>query len=426
MAGSVGIPVAGLLSPAITPRMKIRPFAAIRPTAELADAVASPPYDVIDSDEARALAAGNEKSFLHVIKPEIDLPEGTDLYSDAIYAKAAENFQAFQDKGFMQREEAPCFYLYRQTLGDHVQNGLVVTCHTDDYENDLIKKHEKTLPKKEDDRTRHVATLKANAGPVFLTYRDVDAIKVLLTDVAAGTPDFDFTSADGVQHTGWVIKDTAALQAELDQVPVSYVADGHHRSASASRVSKEMGEANPNHTGEEDYNYFLCVLFPAEELNVIAYNRMVTELNGLSPEAFLAAVGEHFTVSETTDTQPAARGEICMYLEEKWYSLKWDEDASLDPVARLDVSILQYSLLQPVLGVEDIRTDARMIFKGGFDVVDVMTATVNSGKAAVAFSLYPVSVHQVMDVADVDQIMPPKSTWFEPKLRSGLFVHTLD
>ena len=406
--------------------MKIRPFAALRPSADLAAEVASVPYDVIDSDQARALAEGNEKSFLHVIKPEIDLPQGTDLYADEIYAKAKENFESFQEQGFLQRDEVPCYYLYRQILGDHTQHGLVVTCHTEDYENDLIKKHEKTLPKKEDDRTRHVATLMANAGPVFLTYRDVDAINALVQDVASLAPDFDFTAPDGVQHTGWVIRDTAALQAELDQLPLTYVADGHHRSASAARVSKELGDNNPNHTGEENYNYFLTVLFPAEELKVIAYNRMVTELNGLTVDEFLAAAGERFAIEETTDTAPVERGSICMYVAGKWYRLSWEEDPALDPVARLDVSILQHRLLEPILGVADIRTDPRMIFKGGFDVVEVMTETVDNGKAAVAFSLYPVSVHQVMDVADAGEIMPPKSTWFEPKLRSGLFVNTLD
>ncbi|MFT5125540.1 MAG: hypothetical protein ACI97B_004189 [Verrucomicrobiales bacterium] len=406
--------------------MKIKPFAALRPPKELADLVASVPYDVVDTDQARVLAGGNDKSFLHVVKPEIDLPEGTDLYADVVYEKAAANFKSFQDEGLLVRDAKPCIYVYRQELKDHSQTGLVVACHRDDYENEVIKKHEKTLKKKEDDRTRHVKTLRANAGPVFLMYRGVEAVNAMVADAQTGTPDYDFIAEDNVRHTAWVIEDTDALVAAFDQIPFSYVADGHHRSASASRVGMEMAAANPNHTGDENYNWFLTVLFPAEDLQVLAYNRLVTNLNDLSAAEVLARVGEAFTVEETSEPLPDRREKFCMYLDGKWYALTWETDASLDPVARLDVSVLQNRLLQPILGVDDVRTDPRMIFKGGFGVTDVMKNLVDAGTAAVAFSLYPVGVDQVMDVADAGEIMPPKSTWFEPKLRSGLFVHTLD
>lgn len=406
--------------------MKIKPFAALRPPKALADQVASVPYDVVDSAQARVLAGGNEKSFLHVIKPEIDLPEGTDLYADGIYEKAAENFQAFQDAGWLVREDRPCLYVYQQAFEGHSQSGLVVACHTDDYENEIIKKHERTLKKKEDDRTRHMKTLRANPGPVFLTYRGVDAVNAIMADVQSGEPEYDFIASDGVRHTAWIVEDAAPLVEAFDAIPFAYVADGHHRSASASRVGKELAAANPGHSGDENYNWFLTVLFPAEQLQVLAYNRLVTNLNGLGAEEVLARVGQSFTLCETGDPLPESRGKLCMYLAGKWYALTWESDPSLDPVARLDVSVLQQRLLQPILGVDDIRTDPRMIFKGGFGVTDRMQELVDTGAAAIAFSLYPVAVEQVMDVADAGDVMPPKSTWFEPKLRSGLFVHTLD
>lgn len=406
--------------------MKIKPFAALRPPKALAEQVASVPYDVVDSAQAGALARGNEKSFLHVIKPEIDLPEGTDLYADGIYEKAAENFQAFQASGWLVREDRPCLYVYRQAFKEHSQSGLVVACHTGDYENEIIRKHERTFKKKEDDRTRHMKTLGANPGPVSLTYRGVDAVNAMVADVQSGEPEYDFTAPDGVRHTVWIVEDPEPLVEAFDAIPCAYVADGHHRSASASRVGKELAAENPGHSGEENYNWFLTVLFPAEELQVLAYNRLVTNLNGLGAEEVLARVGESFTLCETGDPLPESRGKICMYLAGKWYVLTWEPDPSLDPLARLDVSILQHRLLQPILGVDDIRTDPRMIFKGGFGVTDLMQELVDTGAAAIAFSLYPVAVEQVMDVADSGDIMPPKSTWFEPKLRSGLFVHTLD
>ncbi len=407
--------------------MKFRPFPALRPPANLASKVASVPYDVVDSSEARDLAAGNPRSFLHVIKPEIDLPEGTDLYSDAIYNKAAENFQLFQTNGWLRREAKPAFFLYRQEIDGHSQAGWVGVCHTEDYEQDLIKKHERTLQKKEDDRTRHVATLAANAGPVFLMARAPQAWKELSEELQAAPPEVDFTGEDGVRHTVWPVPDASAVIAFMDTVPCSYVADGHHRSASAARCSKEFGGENPDHTGNENYNWFLTVMFAADDLMVLPYNRLVSGLNGLEADGVMAGLTQQgFTAQLVDSGESTERGDIRMYLAGSWYRLSRPVDPEADPVQALDVSVLQTYLLDPVLGIADPRTDSRISFKGGFDCVQLLQDRVNSGKADIAFSLYPTSTEEVMDVADAGMIMPPKSTWFEPKLKSGLFVHTLD
>jgi len=404
--------------------MRLRTFQGLRPAANCASDLCSPPYDVIDTDGAKAMAEGNPKSFLHVIKPEIDLADGISLYDDSVYAKAQENFERFQAEGWLVRDEKPSLYVYRQKVGDHAQHGIVGVCHVGDYENDIIKKHEKTLQTKEDDRTRHVKTLRANAGPVFLTFRDDAEVAKQIEATVGGTPVVDLMAEDGVQHTVWPISNPEAVTTRFDAIPCSYVADGHHRSASAARVGAELAAANPDHTGEEDYNWYLCVLFPADELKVLAYNRLVADLNGQDKAAYLQAVEAVFDVNEGGPAMPANKGNISMFLDGAWYTLQAKAVDQNDPVASLDVSILQHQLLTPILGIDDPRTNSRISFKGGHGSTDFLVAQVNAGKAAVAFSLYPTSIHDMMDVADADKIMPPKSTWFEPKLRSGMFVHT--
>ncbi len=407
--------------------MKFYPFPALRPPVDLAPQVASEPYDVIDSEEARTISAGNPRSFLHINKPEIDLPVGTDLYSDAVYNKAAENFQLFQQNGWLRRDEAPAYYLYRQQIDGHSQTGWVGVCHTEEYEQNLIKKHERTLQKKEDDRTRHVATLQANAGPIFLMVRAPDALNALKDKIQAGDAELDFTSPDGVRHTVWPVTDAAEVAALYKEIPCAYVADGHHRTASAARCSKEFAAANPAHTGRENYNYFLSVMFAADELLVLPYNRLVKDLNGLDAVEMLGKIREAgFELSLADDGKSSGRADVRMFVEGSWYKLVKQAPADADPVSALDVSILQQDLLGPVLGIDDPRTSDRISFKGGFDCDQLLEKMVKEGKAAVAFSLYPTSTEEVMAVADADMIMPPKSTWFEPKLRSGLFIHTLD
>jgi len=404
--------------------MRINPFAALRPPAELAAEVTSPPYDVIDSAEARALAGSNAKSFLHVIKPEIDLPEGTDLYSDAVYDMAKSNFERFQSEGWLVRDAEANLYVYQQQAGDHKQIGVVCTCHIDDYRDGVIKKHEFTLKKKEDDRTRHVKTLMANAGPVFLTYRDDADIDAMIAGICAADPVVDLTDEAGVRHTAWSVADADALQAAFGKIPEAYVADGHHRSASAVRVGTEAAAANPDHDGSEAYNWYLCVLFPADQLQVLPYNRLVADLNGHEPEAFLAALGESFEITPGTPV-PERRGVISMYFQGGWHALT-PKSVPQDPVGKLDVSICQYQILTPVLGIDDPKTNPRISFKGGVGSTEVLKARVDAGEVAVAFSLFPTGIRDMMDVADIGEVMPPKSTWFEPKLRSGLFVNLLD
>lgn len=407
--------------------MKFHPFPALRPPVELASQVASPPYDVIDSSEARELAAGKPRTFLHVVKPEIDLPEGTDLYSDVVYEKAAENFSLFQSNGWLRKDEEPGIYLYQQSIEGHAQAGWVGVCHTEEYEQDLIKKHERTLQKKEDDRTRHVATLQANAGPVFLMVRAPEALKKLEAKIRATDPEVDFTSPDGVQHTVWSVPNPQEVSAIFADIPCSYVADGHHRTASAARCSKEFAEANPSHTGNENYNWFLTVMFAADDLMVLPYNRLVKDLNGLTAQQVVEQVSQAgFTIEPCSEGTPTERADIRMFVDGSWYKLHKSAAADADPVEALDVSILQKDLLAPILGVADPRTSTKIAFKGGFDCVNTLEKMVREGKAAIAFSLYPTSTQEVMAVSDAGMIMPPKSTWFEPKLRSGLFVHQLD
>lgn len=406
--------------------MRIRPFQGLRPVPELAARVASVPYDVVNTEEAAKLAEGNPHSMLRIIRPEIELPVGTDVHSDPVYARGVANLKKFQDNGTFLRESAPCLYLYRQIRQGRAQHGLAALCHVEDYDNDIIKKHEKTRPDKEDDRTRTTAELNANPEPVFLTYNDVPDLTAAADKIRKTAPLYDFTADDGVQHTLWRIADTAPWVEGFARVPVSYVADGHHRSASAARVGRERRLANPHHTGNENYNWFLCVLFPGSELTVLPYNRVVLDLNGLDTAGLLDRARAIFRVTENASPEPASPRHVSMYLGGKWFGLSWDEDSQADPVSRLDVSVLQDRLLKPVLGIDDPRTSQRIEFVGGIRGTAALQKAVDSGKAAVAFSMHPVTVGQLMAIADAGQIMPPKSTWFEPKLRSGLFIHTLD
>ncbi len=406
--------------------MLIKPFAALRPVPETAAALAAVPYDVVDTAEARALAAGNPHSFLHVSRPEIDLPDSVDIHDDRVYAQGAQALKAFQDSGVLIRESGERLYVYRQVMGGHSQTGVVSCCHIDDYANDIIRKHEKTRKDKEDDRTRHCLELNANSGPVFLTYRDQPALDRLVAAAQRPAPLYDFTAADGVSHTVWRVEgETAPWVESFRQVPLAYVADGHHRAAAAFRAGQQRRAANPAHTGREEYNWFLAVLFPASQLRILPYNRCVADLNGLTPAAFLERVRSIFKTESAAGAEPSGPREVRMYLGGAWHKLTWAEfDA--DPVGRLDVSVLQEWLLAPVLGVDDPRTNTRISFVGGIRGTGELVKRVDSGRDAVAFSMFPTTVGQMMDIADAGQIMPPKSTWFEPKLRSGLLVHTLD
>lgn len=404
--------------------MRIRSFQGLRPSAESVNKVVSLPYDVVSTEEARALAAGNPLSMLHVVRAEIDFPEGTDPYSDAVYAKAVENFRRLHNEGHLVRESGPCVYVYQQTMGDHVQQGIVALSHVDDYEKDLIKKHEKTRVAKENDRTRLTSEMSANSGPVFLTYNEVPEITRIMQEASAEEPLYDLVADDGIRHTVWRISGGVAVMEAFASVPCTYVADGHHRAASAARVGKERRAANPDHTGEEDYNWFLTVLFPGNQLKILPYNRIVHTLNGLSAEECLARIGELTLVSEADSDTPEEVGDVRFYVGGKWYRITLTPEAGADPVSQLDVSMLQERILGPILGIDDPRTSDDIDFVGGIRGTAYLKEQVDTGKGAIAFSMYPVSVEQLMAIADAGQIMAPKSTWFEPKLRSGFFVHT--
>jgi uncharacterized protein (DUF1015 family) len=410
---------------------RIEPFRAWRPRPEQAELVASPPYDVLSSDEARAMAADNPLSFLHVVKPEIDLEPGVDLYSDTVYAKGAENLTRLKLDGVLIRDQRPALYLYRQRMGDHIQTGLVTGASIDEYEADLIKKHEHTRPKKEDDRTRHVEALNANTGPVFLTYRARPEIDALVERLTTADPTYDFTAPDGIQHVLWVVDepaDVAALVAAFADVPELYVADGHHRSAAATRVRALRRERNPDHTGEEPYNFFLSVIFPHDQMLIMDYNRVVKRADGLDQDAFLAKLGEVFEIAPCPAEKPGGPRSFGMYLGGRWFRLqaKTGTYPADDPVESLDVAILQSNLLAPVLGIGDPRSDENIDFVGGIRGLEELEKRVDSGDWMVAFALYPTAIEQLFAVADAGTVMPPKSTWFEPKLRSGLIVRPLD
>ena len=405
----------------------IRPFRALRPRAERAQLVASVPYDVVNTEEARTLADGNPLSFLHVSRPEIDLPPGTDLYSDIVYRKAVENFEKLIADCPLEKEAEPSLYLYRLIMGGHEQIGIVACCSIDEYDNSTIRKHERTRRDKEDDRTRHMLMLRAQTGPVFLTYRARTEINEQVNAAIGAEPLYDLTAADGVQHTIWRLDDTEALVKSFESVPLLYIADGHHRAASASRARAELKQQSFAHTGQEDYNYFLTVIFPDSQVQILAYNRTVRDLNGLSKEEFLDAVRAQFTIAEDANPEPPKRGHWSMYLDGKWYGLQLSPETTLPTgtVALLDVSVLQDRLLDPILGIKDVRTDKRIDFIGGLRGTKELERLVDEGKAAVAFSLFPTTVAELLMVSDANEIMPPKSTWFEPKLRDGLLIHTI-
>ncbi len=407
--------------------MRIHAYKALRPRADAVAQIAAPPYDTVDTAEAAQLAEGNPMSFLHINHSEIDLPAGTDLYADAVYAKAAENLRNFKKNGWLISEDRPLMYLYAQTMGAHTQTGLVCCCHIDDYVKDVIKKHEFTRKDKEDDRTKHTATIDANIGPVFIAYRDADAIRQVLAPIPKKTaPIYDFVDELDVRHQVWPVEDAATIEKLFEKVPVSYIADGHHRSASAVRVGTERRAANPKHTGNEEYNWFLSVLFPASELKILPYNRAVKDLNGLTEADFLAKIKALFAVTENPDPSPKSSRNVSMYLGKKWYGLTWPEVKSSNPVDKLDVSTLQNRVLKPLLGIDDPRTNNRIKFIGGIRGPQELVRLVDRKGFAVAFSMYPTTVDQLMAIADAGQIMPPKSTWFEPKLRTGLLSHELN
>lgn len=405
----------------------IHPFSALRPPAEKAKQVSSVPYDVVNSEEAAALAKGNPLSFLHVSRPEIDLPPGTDLYSDAVYRKALENYQKLIAEGPLQTEDVPSLYLYRLIMGEHEQIGVVGCCSVDEYDQDLIRKHERTRRDKEDDRTRHMMVLQAQTGPVFLTYNARADIDNMALETTITKPLYDFTADDGIQHTIWHVPDAVRFVQAFREVPFLYIADGHHRAASASRARAELKAQSFAHTGDEEYNFFLTVIFPDDQLQILPYNRVVKDLNGKTPADFLAEVKRVFEATENGKPQPDQPKNWSMYLDGRWYGLRLRSDAAPAEglVNSLDVSVLQDRLLDPILGIKDVRTDKRIDFVGGLRGTKELERLVKEGKAGVAFSLHATTVADLLRVSDAGEIMPPKSTWFEPKLRDGLLIHRI-
>ena len=411
----------------------IKPFKGIRPPKSMVEEVASRPYDVLNSAEARAEAGDNEKSLYHIIKPEINFPVGTDEHDPCVYESAAEHFQMFQDKGWLVQDEKENYYVYAQTMNGKTQYGLVVGAYVPDYMNGVIKKHELTRRDKEEDRMKHVRVNNANIEPVFFAYPDNAELDAIVAKYTAGTPEYDFIApGDGFGHTVWVIdqqEDIDAITKAFAAMPALYIADGHHRSAAAALVGAEKAQQNPNHKGDEEYNYFMAVCFPANQLTIIDYNRVVKDLNGLSAEEFLAAVGKNFIVEEKGEEiyKPNALHNFSLYLEGKWYSLTAKEGTydDNDPIGVLDVTISSNLILDEILGIKDLRSDKRIDFVGGIRGLGELKKRVDSGEMKVALALYPVSMKQLMDIADSGNIMPPKTTWFEPKLRSGLIIHKL-
>jgi len=409
-----------------------RPFRAIRPCPKVAHAVASRPYDVLDSQEAKEEAAGNSNSFLRVIKPEIDLPDSTDLYSDEVYQKGRETFLEMIAKGTFITDLVPNFYVYRLTMDGRSQTGLVGCCNFEEYYEGKIKKHELTRTAKENDRVRHVETLEANAEPVFFSYRGQKEIDQIVNKVIDSIPPiYDFEADDGIRHELWVSDDASQneqLSAHFQKLDALYVADGHHRTAAAARVGQRLKEANPHHTGQEEYNFFMAVLFPDDQLKIYDYNRVVQDLNGLDEEKFLEKLSHQFDIQKDDffKIKPSKIREFAMYLPGQWYRLTpKDAKRSADPVADLDVTILSDLILEPILNIGDLRKSNRIDFVGGIRGLSELSRRVDSGEMATAFALYPVSMDQLLSIADAGEIMPPKTTWFEPKLRSGLFVHSL-
>jgi uncharacterized protein (DUF1015 family) len=410
----------------------IKPFTGLRPAPGREIEVAAPPYDVMSADEARQMVDGRPQSFLHISRPEVDLPEGTDPYAPEVYAKARENLDRMIAEGVLVRDRSAHYYVYRLTMGEHVQTGLVAAASVAAYDADRIKKHEFTRPVKEDDRVRQIDALNAQTGPVFLVYRSTAVIDDTLAAVSASEPAVDITAADGVRHELWVVEDGETidrLSTAFEQLGGLYVADGHHRSAAASRVAAARTASNPNHTGEESYNYFLTVIFPHNQMQILDYNRVVTDLHGMDARAFMSRLEVPFKVEPSpVPVKPARLAEMGMYLEGSWYRLTLDEHRIPwdDPVGRLDVSLLQDNIIEPMLGIVDPRRDDRIGFVGGIRGLDWLAGRVDEGGMKVAFSLHPTRMEDLMAVADEGEVMPPKSTWFEPKLADGLVSHVLD
>ncbi len=412
----------------------VRPFPALRPAPGRAPEVIAPPYDVLNTEEARVLAEGRPWSFLHISKPEIDLPAGTDPYAPEVYAMAAENLKKMVEAGVMQQDDQACYYAYRLIMGEHVQLGLVAAASVADYDTNRIRKHEFTRPDKEDDRVRQIDALNAQTGPVLLAYPGAPEVDAILAAATLNEPDADGVgdgvTESGVRHTLWVIRDAAAIArlTELfNAMPALYIADGHHRSASASRICAARKAANPAYRGDEPYNHFLSVIFPHHQMRIMDYNRVIKDLNGLTEPAFMAQVAENFMIEmSNTAVKPAAPGEFGLYLNGRWMKLTIRADLiPADPVGRLDVSLLQNNLIAPILGIDDPRRDKRIDFVGGIRGLPELEKRVDSGEMALAFSLHATSMEDLMAVADANEVMPPKSTWFEPKLADGLASHLL-
>ena len=413
---------------------RIKPFRGIRPPQSLVAEVAARPYDVLNSEEARIEAGDNQKSLYHITKPEINFEPGISEYDDRIYQSAHDNFQHFIEQGWFVQDEQEQYYLYAQTMNGKTQYGIIVCAHIDDYNNGIIKKHELTRRDKEDDRMRHVKSTNAHIGPAFLAYKHNDVLLGIIERIAKGTPEYDFVGKeDGFGHTLWLIdgaEDIATITREFEQMDALYIADGHHRSAAAARVGQERADANPNNTGDEEYNFYMAVCFPADQLTVLDYNRVVTDLNGLTPDEFLRALDANFVVEPrgAAAYRPAHPHQFALYLEGQWYSLDarpgtFDPN---DPIGDLDVDISSRLILQDILNIGDRRSSKRIDFVGGLRGLDELKKRVDSGEMKAALALYPVSMDQVMRIADTGNIMPPKATWFEPKLRSGVVIHSLD
>ncbi|MBD5233071.1 MAG: DUF1015 domain-containing protein [Bacteroidales bacterium] len=412
---------------------KIKPFKGIRPPRDLVTDVASRPYDVLNSEEARAEAEGNLRSLYHIIKPEIDFAPGTDEHSQEVYDKAVENFAAFRHNGWLVQDDKEHYYIYAQTMDGRTQYGIVVAANVADYMEGRIKKHELTRRDKEEDRMKHVRINNANIEPVFFAFPDNEALEKIIKDVTAGEPEYDFTAPDGFGHHFWVIENEATIAAiteEFAKIPHLYIADGHHRSAAAALVGNEKAMMNPDHKGDEEYNYFLAVAFPASHLKIIDYNRVVRDLNGLSPAEFLERIEKNFIIVDKGEEvyTPQALHNFSLYLAGRWYSLTAREGTynDNDPIGVLDVTISSDLILRDIIGITDLRSDKRIDFVGGIRGLEELKRRVDSGEMAFALALYPVSMKQLMDIADTGNIMPPKTTWFEPKLRSGLVIHSLE
>ena len=412
---------------------KVKPFRGVRPPKEYVEKVASKPYDVLSSEEARAEAGDNEMSLYHIIKPEIDFEPGTGEHEPKVYDKAVENFKKFQDKGWLVQDDQDCYYIYAQTMDGRTQYGFVVGASVEDYLTGRIKKHELTRREKEADRMHHIEINNANIEPVFLAFPDNNTLEDIIDRTAQTTPEYDFVSEDGIGHTLWVIRDKETIETitkEFGEIPYLYIADGHHRTAAAAHVGEEKAKADPNHNGTEEYNYLLAVCFPQSHLKVMDYNRVVVDLNGNTEEQFLEKLSEKFIVEDkgTDIYKPAKLHNFSLYLAGKWYSLTAKEGTydDNDPIGVLDVTISSDYILRDILGITDLRTDKRIDFVGGIRGLGELKRRVDSGEMKMALALYPVTMKQIIDIADSGKIMPPKATWFEPKLRSGLIIHKLD